>query len=245
MRCSGPPLPLDSRNFGENIAALDVTTRNDVTACVTRGKYSSAPTSVSTPSIDLAWLRRRGMLPVRGYAPVSSPSFSRVVANRSIRSPKPVSTEWPALGHPANPRSGFMASTAPRPLDRLLIWVFESAWAAYRRRCQVKRAQLVKAARRARKAQRRAERKMARQARAKQKVKKPRPASQPPAVKAQAAQLAIAQKAIEMHRKARQKTRMQPYRQQALPASLLAISPRPLPQTRRQVLTAPRCGGHG
>jgi hypothetical protein len=164
------------------------------------------------------------------------PSFSRVVANRSIRSPEPVSTKWPTLGHPANPRSGFMASTAPRPLDRLVIWVFESAWAAYRRRCQVKRAQLAKAARRARKAQRRAERKMARQARAKQKLKKTRPVSQPPAVKAQAAQLAIAQKAIEMRRKARQKMRMQPYRQQALPASLLGISPRILPQTRRQVL---------
>jgi hypothetical protein len=54
-----------------------------------------------------------------------------------------------------------MASTAPRPLDRLVMWFFKSAWAAYQRRSRVKRAQLAKAARRGRKAQRRAERKMA------------------------------------------------------------------------------------
>ena len=108
-----------------------------------------------------------------------------------------------------------MASTAPRPLDRLVMWVFESAWAAYQRRSRVKRAQLAKAARRGRKAQRRAERKMAREARAKQRVKKPQPVPHPPAVKAQAAQLAIAQKAMEMRRKARREMRTQPYRQLA------------------------------
>jgi hypothetical protein len=108
-----------------------------------------------------------------------------------------------------------MASTAPRLLDRLVMWVLKSAWAAYRRRSQVKRAQLAKAARRGRKAQRRAERKMAREARAKQRVKKPQPVPHPPAVKAQAAQLAIAQKAMEMRRKARREMRTQPYRQLA------------------------------
>ena len=108
-----------------------------------------------------------------------------------------------------------MASTAPRLLDRLVMWVLKSAWAAYRRRSQVKRPQLAKAARRGRKAQRRAERKMAREARAKQRVKKPQPVPHPPAVKAQAAQLAIAQKAMEMRRKARREMRMQPYRQLA------------------------------
>ena len=106
-----------------------------------------------------------------------------------------------------------MASTAPRPLDQLVMWVFESAWAAYQRRSRVKLAQLAKATRRGRKAQRRAERKLAREARAKQRIKRPQPV--PPAVKAQAAQLAIAQKAMEMRRRARQEMRIQRHRQLA------------------------------
>jgi hypothetical protein len=104
-----------------------------------------------------------------------------------------------------------MVSNTPRPLDRLITWAF----AAYRRRRQVKRAQLAKAARRARKAQRRAERRKAREARAKMQARKPQPNPQPPAVRAQAAQLVIAQKALEMRRKTRQEMQAQSYRQQA------------------------------
>jgi hypothetical protein len=108
-----------------------------------------------------------------------------------------------------------MAPTASRPLDRLVMWVFGSACAAYQRRRQAKRTQLAKAARKARKAQRRAERKMAREAQAKQQVRKPQPIPQSPVVRAEAAQLVIAQRAMEMRRKARHEKRLPLYRQQA------------------------------
>jgi len=108
-----------------------------------------------------------------------------------------------------------MVSTAPRPLDRLAMWVLGSAWAAYQQRRQLKRSLKAKAVRKARKEQRRAKRKLARALRAKQEVRKSTPSPQPSAVRGQAAQLVLAQKAIATLRRNRQAMRQPRSLQQA------------------------------